>query len=224
MTDKDDDDWVTLLGGGTVDDVAERTKAEAERLRLASAEARAARTRETDAFDAEGVWGKVVEEGQRTGAFPEADWMADFDPDIALPPPPEEAVPPRPARRPWANWSARWAIGSGLGTAVLAFLWFGAQPMLVGTRGGPEHLPPIVRAMPKEDAGRIADELVAAGATAALKVTSTPDGPMASIAVDTGAPGRPGKAIDEVLARHGVAPPNGGQFVIDVRPAAPAQK
>lgn len=226
MIDKDDDDWVTLLGGGTVPDVAERTRAEAERLRLASAEARAARvdTRESDAFDAEGVWRKVVDEGRRTGAFPESDWIDAIDADIALAPPPEDDTQPRPARRQWAIRPGRWALWSGLGSAILAFLWFGTQPMLMGTRGGPEHLPPILRTLPKEDAKRIADELVAAGATAAVTVTSTPDGTTASIVVDTGAPGRPGTAVDEVLARHGVAPPNGGQFVIEVRPAAPTRK
>lgn len=217
MIDKDDDDWVTLLGGGTVPDVAERTRAEAERLRLASAQARAVHARDTDAFDAEGAWGKVVEEGRRTGAFAEADWMADFDVDLALAPPPEEEVQKRPAGRRWAVWS-------GLSAAVIALLWFGAQPMLVGTRGGPEHLPPILRALPKEDATRIADELAAAGATAAVTVSSTSEGTTASITVDTGAPGRPGKAVDEVLARHGVAPPNGGRFVIEVRRSEPVQK
>lgn len=226
MIDKDDDKWVTLLGGGAANEVAERARAEAEHLQLAGAEARAARTEtfEPDAFNAEGVWDKSVEKGQGTGWLGGEDWIDAVDADITLAPPPEEVIQPRPARRPWEILSRRWAIGSVVGSAVLAFLWFGPQPMLVGKRGGPEHLPPILRALPKEDAKRIADELAAAGATAAVTVQSTSDGTTASITVDTGAPGRPGKTIDEVLARHGVAPPNGGQFVIAVRPAEPARK
>jgi hypothetical protein len=226
MIDKDDDKWVTLLGGGDANEVAERARAEAERLKLASAEARVVRaeTPGTDASDAAGMWGKGVEDGRGTGTFAGDDWIDAVDADITLAPPPEEFIEPRPARRPWVNWSGRWVIGSVLGAAVLAFLWFAPLPMLVGKPGGPERLPPILRALPKEEATRIADELSAAGAKAAVTVHSTSDGTTASIVVDTGAPGRPGKTIDEVLARHGVAPPNGGQFVIAVRPAEPARK
>lgn len=210
MTDKDDDDWATLLGGGLAPDAGSR-RPPPEGL-ASPLEGHRTEVPRRRALDADEEAPLVIDEQWPSDAFPPASFFDDQE---------FTANADRVTSDGRRVAGRRWAVWSGLGVAVLAVLWFGVQPMLMGARSGPERLPPILRDLPKDAGARIAEELVAAGARATVAAGSPTDTRAVTITVDTGTDARPGKTVDDVLARHGVAPPNGGQFVIEVRPARP---
>ena len=216
MSEKDDEDWIALMGGAPVEGASERTRAEAERFRVVIREIREAASAAPAAvsFDSMGVWRRIEARGQALGAFP---------------PGPVEGSSPAPSIATAAATATRsktrsrtkfWAGLSGLGAAILAMFWFGLQPAMVGLRGDAESLPPIHRSDPQAVAQTIAAELRSAGAKVTLDVVPSAAGPSVKLAVDAGGSGRPSEAVDAVLARFDVARATQARFIVEVRPIA----
>ena len=118
-----------------------------------------------------------------------------------------EAARPRKGR----FWGALSALALATATLLAVF----GPPMLTGTRGGPERLPPIAVTSPAGTAQSIADDLRALGLP--VKIEAPLDAPgTARVVVELRAAMQPGDPVTQVMERYGVSTTAKQSFTIQL--------
>lgn len=195
---QDDEHWVDLMRGEAVPDASERTRANAARLRSAIEEAQAEHAALAGDVDTSVAWAKLEARARKEG-------LTASDAGTAT----RVAARPRKGRF--------WGMLSALALATATMLAVFGPPMLTGTRGGPERLPPIAVASPAGTAQSIADELRALGIP--VKIEAPLDAPgTARVVVELREKVQSGDPVDQVMERYNVPSTESLAFTIQLVP------
>lgn len=110
-----------------------------------------------------------------------------------------------------------WGLLSALALGTATLLAVFGPPLITGTRGGPERLPPIAVASPAGTAQSMADDFRGQGIP--VKIEAPLDAPgTARVVVELREKAQPGDAVDQVMARYGVPRTESLRFTIQLVP------
>lgn len=195
---QDDEHWVDLMRGEPVPDAAARTRAEADRLRATIGESQAEQASLAADVDPAAAWASLEARARAKGLTSSGDAAVT-----------RAATGPRKGRF--------WGMLSALALATATMLAVFGPPMLTGTRGGAERLPPIAVASPAGTAQSIADELRALGIP--VKIEAPLDAPgTARVVVELREKVQAGDPVDQVMERYNVPSTESLSFTIQLVP------
>jgi hypothetical protein len=193
---QDDEHWVDLMRGEPVPDATARTRAEADRLRATIGESQAEQASLAGDVDPAAAWTSLEARARAEGLTSGGD-----------------AAVTRAATRP--RKGRFWGMLSALALATATMLAVFGPPMLTGTRGGAERLPPIAVASPAGTAQSIADDLRALGIP--VKIEAPLDAPgTARVVVELREKVQAGDPVDQVMERYNVPSTESLSFTIQL--------
>lgn len=193
---QDDDHWVDLMQGKPVPDAAAGTRASAARLRAAIDASQTEHAALAADVDSSAAWLRLAANARAEG-LPGSDAAALTG----------AAARPRKGRF--------WGMLSALTLATATLLAVFGPPMLTGTRGGAERLPPIAVDSPAATAQSIADDLRALGIP--VKIEAPLDAPgTARVVVELRAKVQAGDPVDQVMERYDVPSTESLSFTIQL--------
>lgn len=193
---QDDEHWVDLMRGEPVPDASARTRAESDRLRATIGESQAEQASLAGDVDPAAAWARLETRARAEGLTNNAD-----------------AAVTRAAPRP--RKGRFWGMLSALALATATMLAVFGPPMLTGTRGGAERLPPIAVDSPAGTAQSIADDLRALGIP--VKIEAPLDAPgTARVVVELREKVQAGDPVDQVMERYNVPSTESLSFTIQL--------